>query len=49
MVAKAKEELDQEVLDKEEDKQKYLMEKAPPLPTQSMSFSELQVTSCVHF
>ncbi|XP_056304684.1 troponin I, slow skeletal muscle [Danio aesculapii] len=42
MVAKAKEELDQEVLDKEVDKQKYLMEKAPPLQTQTMSFTELQ-------
>ncbi|XP_016098389.1 troponin I, slow skeletal muscle-like [Sinocyclocheilus grahami] len=42
MVAKAKEELDQEVLDKEEEKQRYLMEKVPPLQTQGMSFAELQ-------
>jgi len=46
MVAKAKEELEQEVLDKEEEKQRYLTEKAPPLQTQGMSFAELQVTSC---
>lgn len=44
MVAKAKEELDQEVLDKEEEKQRYLMENIPPLQTQGMSFAELQVT-----
>uniref|UniRef100_A0A671NJZ2 Troponin I type 1a (skeletal, slow) n=1 Tax=Sinocyclocheilus anshuiensis TaxID=1608454 RepID=A0A671NJZ2_9TELE len=40
MVAKAKEELDQEMLDKEEEK--YLLEKIPPLQTQGMSFAELQ-------
>lgn len=43
-MAKAKEELDQEVLDKEEEKQRYLTEKVPPLQTQGMSFAELQVT-----
>ncbi|XP_059396385.1 troponin I, slow skeletal muscle-like [Carassius carassius] len=42
MVAKAKEELDQEMLDREEEKQGYLMEKIPPLKTQGMSFTELQ-------
>uniref|UniRef100_A0AAY4EXB2 Troponin I type 1b (skeletal, slow) n=1 Tax=Denticeps clupeoides TaxID=299321 RepID=A0AAY4EXB2_9TELE len=42
MVAKAKEELEQEVLDKEDEKQKYLAEKAPPLQTSGMSFSDLQ-------
>ncbi|KAG1941953.1 troponin I, slow skeletal muscle [Pimephales promelas] len=42
MVAKAKEELEQEVLDKEEEKQRYLTEKASPLQTQGMSFAELQ-------
>lgn len=44
-MAKAKEELEQEVLDKEEEKQRYLTEKASPLQTQGMSFAELQVTS----
>uniref|UniRef100_A0A3B3SHZ4 Troponin I type 1a (skeletal, slow) n=1 Tax=Paramormyrops kingsleyae TaxID=1676925 RepID=A0A3B3SHZ4_9TELE len=42
LVAKAKEELEQEILDKEEEKQRYLEEKAPPLVTSSMSFTELQ-------
>ncbi|XP_051961802.1 troponin I, slow skeletal muscle isoform X2 [Xyrauchen texanus] len=42
LVAKAKEELDQEVLDKEQEKQGYLSEKAPPLQIQGMSFAELQ-------
>lgn len=48
MVAKAKEMLEQEVLDKEEDKQRYLSEKAPPLQTGGMSFAELQVCLCAH-
>lgn len=47
-MAKAKEELEQEMLDKEEDKQRYLTERAPPLQTQGMSFAELQVTSCLN-
>ncbi len=43
-MAKAKEELDQEVLDKEEEKQTYLTEKVLPLQTQGMTFAELQVS-----
>uniref|UniRef100_A0A8C4HML2 Troponin I1, slow skeletal type n=1 Tax=Dicentrarchus labrax TaxID=13489 RepID=A0A8C4HML2_DICLA len=42
MVAKAKEELEQEILVKEEEKQKYLAEKAPPLNTSSLSLAQLQ-------
>ncbi|XP_073679356.1 troponin I, slow skeletal muscle [Garra rufa] len=42
MVAKAKDELDQEMLDKEEEKQRYLLDKVPPLQMQGMSFTELQ-------
>ncbi|XP_072539269.1 troponin I type 1b (skeletal, slow) [Salminus brasiliensis] len=42
MVAKAKEELEQELIEKEEEKERYLAEKAPPLQTSSMSFAELQ-------
>uniref|UniRef100_A0A3P9Q5V6 Troponin I type 1a (skeletal, slow) n=1 Tax=Poecilia reticulata TaxID=8081 RepID=A0A3P9Q5V6_POERE len=42
MVAKAKEELEQEVLVKEEEKQKYLAEKAPPLNTGGFSLAQLQ-------
>lgn len=45
MVAKAKEELEQEILIKEEEKQKYLAERAPPLNTSSLSLAQLQVTS----
>lgn len=43
MVAKAKEELEQEFLVKEEEKQKYLEEKAPPLNTGGLSVAQLQV------
>ncbi|KAI1893062.1 hypothetical protein AGOR_G00140010 [Albula goreensis] len=42
MVAKAKEELEQEIVDKEEEKERYLAERAPPLRTGGMSFAELQ-------
>ncbi|KAJ8259621.1 hypothetical protein GJAV_G00171540 [Gymnothorax javanicus] len=42
MVAKAKEELEQELVEKQEEKQRYLQEKAPPLSTSGMSFAELQ-------
>ncbi|KAJ8399591.1 hypothetical protein AAFF_G00410020 [Aldrovandia affinis] len=42
MVAKAKEELEQESMDKEEEKERYLAERAPPLSTSNMSFAELQ-------
>lgn len=43
MVAKAKEELEQELEEKEEQKAKYLEEKNPPVQTSSMSLAELQV------
>lgn len=46
MVAKAKEMLDQEVMDKEEEKQQYLAEKISPVQTGGMSFAELQVWLC---
>ncbi|KAJ7998753.1 hypothetical protein DPEC_G00208140 [Dallia pectoralis] len=42
MVAKAKEEIEQEIEEKEAEKQRYLAEKAPPLQTGGMSLSELQ-------
>lgn len=45
MVAKAKEELEQEILVKEEEKQKYLTERAPALNTGGLSLAQLQVTS----
>ena len=44
MVAKAKEELEQEMLIKEEEKQKYLAERAPPLNISSLNLQQLQVT-----
>lgn len=43
MVAKAKEELEQEMEEKEEQKAKYLEEKSPSLQTSGMSLRELQV------
>lgn len=46
MVAKAKDDLEQELVDKEAEKERYLAEKAPPLHTREMSFAELQV--CPH-
>lgn len=42
MVAKAKEELEQEILDKEEEKDRYLAERVPPLKTNGLSSAELQ-------
>ncbi|KPP74527.1 troponin I, slow skeletal muscle-like [Scleropages formosus] len=42
MVAKAKEELEQEIVEKEKDKERYLAERVPPLRTSGMSFAELQ-------
>ncbi|XP_041954247.1 troponin I, slow skeletal muscle isoform X1 [Alosa sapidissima] len=42
LVAKAKEELEQEILDKEEEKQRYLAERVPPLKTSGISFADLQ-------
>lgn len=43
MVAKAKEELEQEILIKEEEKEKYLTERAPPLNTSGLNLQQLQV------
>lgn len=43
MVAKAKEELEQEMEEKENQKAKYLEEKAPPIQTSGMSLAELRV------
>ncbi|XP_029550784.1 troponin I, slow skeletal muscle isoform X3 [Salmo trutta] len=43
MVAKAKEEIEQEMVDKEEEKERYLAERAPALQTGGMSFAELQI------
>ena len=43
MVAKAKEELEQEVLVKEDEKLKYLSERAPPLNTSGFNLAQLQV------
>ncbi|XP_035500713.1 troponin I, slow skeletal muscle isoform X2 [Scophthalmus maximus] len=42
MVAKAKEELEQEILDKDEEKHNYLAERAPPLSTSGLSLAQLQ-------
>ncbi|KAM4613156.1 troponin I type 1b (skeletal, slow) [Polymixia lowei] len=42
MVARAKEELEQELEEKEEEKAKYLEENAPPIQTAGMSLAELQ-------
>lgn len=42
-MAKAKEELEQEILVKEEEKQKYLLERAPPLNTSGLNLQQLQV------
>lgn len=43
MVAKAKEELEQEMVEKEEQKEKYLEEKVPPIQISGMSAAELKV------
>lgn len=43
MVAKAKDDLEQELADKEAEKERYLDEKAPPLQASGLSFAELQV------
>ena len=48
MVARATEELEQELEEKEEEKTKYLEEKMPPLQTSGMSLDELQVSDCTH-
>lgn len=43
MVAKAKEELEQEMVEKEEQKAKYLEEKVPSIQMSGMSITELKV------
>lgn len=43
MVAKAKEDLEEEMEEKEKQKAKYLEEKAPPIQTSGMSLAELRV------
>lgn len=43
MVAKAKEELEQEMEEKEEQKAKYLEEKVPSAPVTGLSLEELKV------
>lgn len=45
MVARAKEELEQEIVVKEEEKETYLAERAPPLNIHSLSLAQLQVSS----
>ncbi len=45
MVAKAKDDLEQELADKEAEKERYLDENAPPLQTSGLSFAELQVST----
>uniref|UniRef100_A0A668VCJ4 Uncharacterized protein n=1 Tax=Oreochromis aureus TaxID=47969 RepID=A0A668VCJ4_OREAU len=42
MIAKAKEELEQEIVEKDEQKAKYLDEKAPPIQTSGLSSAELR-------
>lgn len=44
MVTKAKEELEQEIVVKEDEKQSYLSERAPALNTSSLGLAQLQVT-----
>ncbi|KAM6977094.1 troponin I, slow skeletal muscle-like isoform 2-T2 [Aplochiton taeniatus] len=41
MANKAKEELEQEIVDKEEEKERYLAERAPPMHSVSMSLAQL--------
>lgn len=48
MVAKAKEELEQEIVEKDEQKAKYLEEKAPPIQTSGLSLAELRVPFNIH-
>lgn len=42
-MAKAKEELEQEIVIKEEEKERYLSERAPPLNTSGLTLEQLQV------
>lgn len=48
MVAKAKEELEQEIVEKDEQKAKFLEEKAPPIRTGGLSLAELWVPFNIH-
>jgi len=43
MLAKAKEEWDQEIVDKQAEKERYLSERITPLYTSGLSLSQLQV------
>lgn len=43
MLAKAKEEWDQEIVDKQAEKERYLSERITPLRTSGLSLSQLQV------
>uniref|UniRef100_A0A8C3BXJ6 Troponin I1, slow skeletal type n=1 Tax=Cairina moschata TaxID=8855 RepID=A0A8C3BXJ6_CAIMO len=43
MLAKAKEEWDQEIVDKQSEKERYLAERVTPLHTSGLSLSQLQV------
>lgn len=43
MLAKAKEEWDQEIVDKQSEKERYLSERITPLHTSGLSLSQLQV------
>lgn len=43
MLAKAKEEWDQEIVDKQAEKERYLAERVTPLRTSGLSLSQLQV------
>lgn len=43
MLAKAKEEWDQEIVDKQAEKERYLSERVTPLHTSGLSLSQLQV------
>ncbi|MBN3316741.1 TNNI1 protein, partial [Atractosteus spatula] len=42
LLAKAKEELEQEIVDKEEEKERYLSERVPPLQLHGLSYNQLQ-------
>lgn len=46
MLAKAKEEWDQEIVDKQSEKERYLSERITPLHTSGLSLSQLQVFLC---
>lgn len=48
-MTKAKEELEQEMEEKEEQKAKYLEENCPPIQTTGMSLAELQVSIYIYY